>query len=269
MRRTLHATLTGTISGAVTVYAMVAAATTYHADPESLRIVIGDEEPPIVELAGPHGTRMHRVSAHPPANWVVPFTLTYDAVVGPAEREPYDTPADAAVYLRPSRYCESDRMGQMARSLFPGLSGAPLVAAVCAWVHDTLRYVPGTTGPSDSALDVLRTGQGVCRDFAHLAIAVLRSLDVPARMVAVWAPGLAPMEFHAVVEACVDRAWIVADPTRMAPRPAMVRIATGRDAADTAFLSCYGGTLALSWLEVAATCDELPADDHLTPLVLG
>ena len=85
-------------------------------------------------------------------------------------------------------------------------------------------------------------GQGVCRDYAHLTITLLRALEIPARLVAVYAPGLSPMDFHAVVEADVDGTWCVVDATRLAPTSSLVRICSGRDAADTAFLSLFGGS---------------------------
>ena len=104
----------------------------------------------------------------------------------------------------------------------------------------------------------------MCRDFAHLAITVLRALDVPARLVAAYAPGLSPMDFHAVVEAFVEGRWWVLDATRLAPRPSLLRIATGRDAADTAFLTVIDGEATLEVAEVEAFTDgDLPADDHL------
>jgi len=108
----------------------------------------------------------------------------------------------------------------------------------------------------------------VCRDHAHLVISLLRARNTPARFVSVWAPGLAPMEFHAVAEAWSDGQWQVLDPTRLAPRRTMVRIATGRDAADSAFLSSYGAGLRLTGYTVRAEADELRADDHLAPVVL-
>ena len=85
---------------------------------------------------------------------------------------------------------------------------------------------------------------------------------MPARLVSVYAPGLRPMDFHAVVEALVDGAWYVVDPTLLAPRGTLLRIATGRDAADTAFMSSYGAGLRFGRLTVTATVDgDLPGDD--------
>ncbi len=108
----------------------------------------------------------------------------------------------------------------------------------------------------------------MCRDFAHLVAALLRSLDVPARLVAVYAPGLDPMDFHAVAEAYIGGSWYVVDATTLAPRGSLLRISTGRDASDTAFLSVYGGVVNFREVEVLATVDVLPTDDvhKLTPL---
>ena len=111
-------------------------------------------------------------------------------------------------------------------------------------------------------------GQGVCRDYAHLTITLLRALEVPARLVAVYAPGLHPMDFHAVVEADVDGTWCVVDATRLAPTRSLVRICAGRDAADTAFLTTLGGVARFEGMTVTATtAGGLPApDDSPFPL---
>ena len=92
----------------------------------------------------------------------------------------------------------------------------------------------------------------MCRDYAHLVVGLLRAMEVPARLASVYAPGLDPMDFHAVAEAWIDGAWHVLDATLLAPRSSLVRIATGRDAADTAFLSSYGGDLELQGDQVQA-----------------
>lgn len=207
-------------------------------------------------LAGPHGTRLHVVDA--PAGQ---FDATYTAdLTGSAPPLPADE-AELLTYLRPSRYCESDTLGPTARAEFAGLTGVDLLAAVSSWVGTRLSYVPGSSGPTDGAVRTLLARQGVCRDYAHLVVALLRALDVPARLAAVYAPGLAPMDFHAVAEAHVGGGWHVVDATTLAPRGALVRIATGRDASDTAFLSVHHGLATLSHLEVSAVADTLPADD--------
>jgi transglutaminase-like putative cysteine protease len=135
-----------------------------------------------------------------------------------------------------------------------------LVTAVAAWVHDRLTYTGGSSGPTDDAVDTLLLGAGVCRDYAHLVLSPLRARDIPARLVAVYAPGLEPMDFHAVVEARVDGCWRLVDATRLAPRQSLLRIATGRDAADTAFLTTYCGGVTLAEMTVTATVDVPPVD---------
>jgi len=157
-------------------------------------------------------------------------------------------------YRRQSRYCPSDELVSFASHEIGEVTPGPeLLHAVREWVADRLIYEEGSSGPFDTAVDSLFAGRGVCRDFAHLAITMLRALSVPARLAAVYAPGLAPMDFHAVVEAWVAGAWHVVDATGLAPRPSMLRIATGRDATDTAFLSTYRGAVTLLSMAVTAT----------------
>jgi transglutaminase-like putative cysteine protease len=136
-------------------------------------------------------------------------------------------------------------------------------------VGTRLQYVPGSSLPTDGAVRTLLARQGVCRDYAHLVVALLRALDVPARVAAVYAPGLDPMDFHAVAEAHVEGAWYVVDATTLAPRSSLLRIATGRDASDTAFLSTYGGAVDLREIGVWAIVDVLPTDDVRTLVPLA
>ena len=110
----------------------------------------------------------------------------------------------------------------------------------------------------------------MCRDYAHLTIALCRALGVPARLAAVYAPGLSPMDFHAVAEVLTPAGWQVFDATRLAPRTTLVRIATGRDATDTAFASTLRGSLELLGSDVHASTDvALPPDDHVEPVALA
>ncbi|MFI5612156.1 transglutaminase family protein [Amycolatopsis sp. NPDC051903] len=176
------------------------------------------------------------------------------------------TLADLARYTRPSRYCPADRM--------PGLDLArhaddrARVQAITDHVHERLEYVARAREGRDAA-EVLRAGVGACRDFAHACIALCRVADIPARFTTVYAPGLVPMDFHAVFEAGVGGRWLVFDATRRAPRRTMLRIATGRDAADTAFLTPLGCELEFLGATVFATADgALPPDDPHKPVVL-
>ena len=208
---------------------------------ESLAVTVDGQSMQPAELVDVTGNRLHVLEA--PGGQL---TLDYGAVVaGQSAPAPVDD-FDLITYLRPSRYCESDTLGPTAVSEFGGLSDQKLLAAVSEWVAGKLTYVPGSSLPTDGAVRTLLGRQGVCRDFGHLCIALLRALNVPARLAAVFAPGLSPMEYHAVCEAYVDGGWYVVDPTRLAPRQSLVRVATGRDAADTAFLTNFGGMVTLT-----------------------
>ena len=225
---------------------------------ESLSVRCDGVETPTTEIGMPDGGRVHLVV--PP---ICRMIIDYQAIVTGSAREERVTDQDRIVYLRPSRFAESDRLNAIAASEFAGITGArELLASVSSWVGSQLAYVAGSSGPTDGAVDTLLLRQGVCRDYAHLVVALLRALDVPARLAAVYAPGLSPMDFHAVAEAAVDGIWRAADATLLAPRSALVRIATGRDAADTAFLSSYGGAVELlSTVVTAVTDGPLPTDD--------
>jgi transglutaminase-like putative cysteine protease len=137
------------------------------------------------------------------------------------------------------------------------------------WVYGRLSYEPGSSGPMDTAVDTLLAGRGVCRDFAHLTIALCRAAGVPARLASVYAPGLFPMDFHAVVEVATGDHWEVVDATRLAPRQSLLRIATGRDAGDTAFSTTLDGSAELLTASVLAFVHgDLPIDDSIAPVTL-
>jgi len=224
---------------------------------ESLTCTLDDEPVRLQEVAGELGTRAHLADVGTGA-----LRMTYHATVTGAAEPAGVSERDRLVYSRPSRYAPSDSLaGYAAKELGDVPAGPGRLAAVSAWVSNRLSYVPGSSGPTDGAVETLLAGAGVCRDYAHLTIAMLRALDVPARLVAVYAPGCAPMDFHAVVEAAVGDSWYVVDPTGLAPRSALLRISAGRDAADTAFLTNHGGAVQLRGSEVTAVVDdELPRD---------
>jgi transglutaminase-like putative cysteine protease len=224
---------------------------------ESLFFLMDGEPVEPLEISGDHGSRIHKLDAG--QGWLtVDYTAT---VVGRAEPAPV-TDYDLSVYLRPSRYAEADKFFGFAATEFGSYAdSATLLEKVSSWVGSRLSYVPGSSDPIDGAVDTMLAGAGVCRDFAHLVVALLRAVNVPARMVSVYAPGLQPMDFHAVAEAFVDGSWRVVDGTLLAPRQSLVRIATGRDAADTAFLDNHGGSVTLTGMRVSAVVDgDLPRD---------
>ncbi len=148
---------------------------------------------------------------------------------------------DIVPFLFPSRYCQSDRLGRLAWRNFGELESAyERVLAITEWVHENVEYAPGVTDAQTSAYDTVTEGAGVCRDFAHLAIALCRALNIPARYFTGYAYLLQPPDFHACFEAFIGGRWMLFDATRLAPLNGIVRIATGRDAADTSIATIFG-----------------------------
>jgi transglutaminase-like putative cysteine protease len=233
---------------------------------ESLSFTLNDNPIEPLELVGQHGTRIHKFDVGQ-GTVLANYSAT---IIGQADPAPI-TEIDLSTYLRPSRYAEADKFYGFAATEFGEFAkSATLLEKVSSWVGTRLQYVPGSSDPIDGAADTVLAGQGVCRDYAHLVIALLRAVNVPARLVAVYAPGCYPMDFHAVAEAYVDGLWRVVDATCLAPRQSMVRIATGRDAADTAFLDNHGGGINLTSMNVTAWVEGmLPVDDVKDLVSLG
>jgi hypothetical protein len=241
---------------------------------ESLQITRdGESLVPASEIAADYGGRIHLVSASP-GTLVFSYACEIHVQPGAARPPGGDSPSgiDAIVALRQSRYCPSDALAGFAAAEFDGTAGAApseIARRVASWVFERLSYAVGSSGPLDTAVDTLLSGSGVCRDFAHLTIALCRALGVPARLASVYAPGLSPMDFHAVVEILAPAGWEVLDPTRLAPRSALVRIGTGRDATDAAFVTTLRGMAELLSSRVFASSDgDLPRDDHVRPVSL-
>jgi transglutaminase-like putative cysteine protease len=210
------------------------------------------------QVLGPHGTRIHVVDS--PAG---ELQASYRAsALGCATPEPVSD-YDLAMYLRPSRFAESDKLlGYAATEFGCGIGDPDMPARISSWVGSRISYLAGSSDPGDGAAEILLSGSGVCRDFTHLVVALLRAVGVPARVAAVYAPGCMPMDFHSVAEAYLGGAWQAFDPTCLAPRSSLLRIATGRDASDVAFLANHGGEITMNGLYVNATIDgPLPMDD--------
>lgn len=149
-------------------------------------------------------------------------------------------PMDCLAFLAPSRYCPSDTFTEFAFDVFgPRPRGYSRVAAISDWIYSNIAYVQGASGPFTDAGQVFKARKGVCRDFAHLGIAMTRAIGVPARYASAYADQLQPQDFHALFEAYLlgpdGGRWFTFDPTRMSSPHATVRIAAGRDAADVAF----------------------------------
>lgn len=153
-----------------------------------------------------------------------------------------DLPSEVMHYLLPSRYCESDLLSAMAQRTFGDIPrGFNRIEAVCDWIKTNIAYEVGSSQASTTARDVLANRAGVCRDFAHLGVALCRALNIPARFVFGYVefPD-PPADFHALFEAYIGGQWVLFDATRMAPIEKIVRIGTGSDAKDVAFATIYG-----------------------------
>jgi transglutaminase-like putative cysteine protease len=149
--------------------------------------------------------------------------------------------ASTIPYLFPSRYCQSDRLSRLAWDLFGTIENPhEKVVAICDWIHANVEYLRGSTDSMTSAFDTVTQRTGVCRDFSHLGIALCRALNIPARYFAGYAYELEPPDFHACFECFIGDAWTVFDATQLAHLNGLVRIGTGRDAADAAVASIFG-----------------------------
>lgn len=195
--------------------------------------------------------------------------ITYEVTVetNPDAREVHDIlqvpitgmARPSLTYLFPSRYCQSDRMGLLASKLFGHISH-PLAqaSAISDWVYENVDYVIGSTDGATSAYDTMTQRAGVCRDFAHLAIALCRALSIPARYFSGYACNMQPPDFHACFEACIGNQWFIFDPTRLSSPNGLVRIATGVDAAEACFATIFG-CMEMQSLEVSCTADGFQA----------
>lgn len=192
--------------------------------------------------------------------------VTISARIVPVGNLYADTPGnlspEAIYHLFPSRYCQADRFRQQAADLFGHLRSSHEIAeAVSDWIFNHVSYVSGSSGETCSAVETLEQRQGVCRDFAHLGIAFCRALSVPARYATCYAYQLNPPDFHACFEVFIDGCWYIFDPTRLAPLNGLVRIATGRDAADAAVCTLFGNPILTSSI---VSCDCL--SDQFIPV---
>jgi transglutaminase-like putative cysteine protease len=168
----------------------------------------------------------------------------------------HQLPEDSLEFLLPSRYCQADLLNDLAASIVEKLPpGYPQVAAIEQWLRDEMQYIPGASTATTSALDTAESKAGVCRDYAHLGIALTRSLNIPARMVVGYLYQLEPMDLHAWFEAYVGGQWFTFDGVQKQPRGNRITIGYGRDAADVALTSNYG---ALTLNSMKVTVEKAP-----------
>lgn len=150
-------------------------------------------------------------------------------------------PDSVLPYLYPSRYCQSDKLFRFANKNFGNIQNPFLkVLAVTNWIHGNVEYLSGSTNSQTSAFDTLTELAGVCRDFAHLGIAICRALSIPARYFTGYAYQLDPQDFHACFEAFLGGEWVIFDATKLVPLNGLVKISTGRDAADSSVANLFG-----------------------------
>ena len=196
-------------------------------------------------------------------------------------------PADVLTYLYPSRYCQSDRLYEVANKEFGHLPpGYGRVRTICAWVEKHVEFKSNTTNASTSALDTIGERVGVCRDFAHLMIALCRALNIPARFITGIDygadPALGPSDFHAYVEVFLGDRWYLFDPSGTAIPMGLMRFGIGRDAADVSFATIFGPIRAeapkitIEAIEDAFSGMELPcrrlealSTDDAPPVLIG
>ena len=151
-----------------------------------------------------------------------------------------DLPSSVLPFLRASRYSPSDRLERFAQHEFGDLEGGRRVMAILAWIAQHVNYQAGVSDAGTTAIDTLVDRAGVCRDFTHLVIGLCRAADIPARAVSAYAWRLEPPDLHAIAEVYLGGRWWLVDATGLAPIEGLVRVATGRDAADIAFMTIFG-----------------------------
>ncbi len=167
-----------------------------------------------------------------------------------------NVPDSILQFLLPSRYCQSDQLGDLAQEITTDAApGYEQVEAIRKWIQANLEYRYGTSNASTSAVDTAESRVGVCRDFTHLGISLCRSLNIPARMVVGYLYQLEPMDLHAWFEAYVGDRWYTFDATQQAPKGNRIAIAYGRDAADVALATQFG-PLTLKDMKVWVDAEE-------------
>lgn len=156
-------------------------------------------------------------------------------------------------YLNPSRYCQSDKLYKFAFDKFGAIENTyEKVMAIRDWIFENVEYLAGKTTAQTSAYDTVSELAGVCRDFAHLGVALCRAMTIPARYFTGFAYQLVPQDFHACFEVYLGGNWIIVDATKLVPINGLVKIATGFDATDTALASSFGN-LNFTSMEVKIT----------------
>lgn len=187
-----------------------------------------------------------------------------DKMPGAPFVEIQNLPESVLIYLLPSRYCESEYFYQMATEITADdLLGYDQVVSITQWVRNTIRFEPENSQALVSAVEVNTRQSGVCRDLSHLAIAMCRSLSIPARMVVGYLYALEPMDLHAWFEVYVGGRWYAFDATQAEMSGGYVAIGYGRDAADVAVYNQFGPALYPATKEICV--EQITDDTIITP----
>lgn len=164
-----------------------------------------------------------------------------------SQHEVQDLPDETLIFLLGSRYCETDELSETAWRLFGHTPlGHARVQAVCDFVHNHIVFDYAQARPTRTALQAYNERIGVCRDYAHLAVAFCRCLNIPARYCTGYLSDIGlpftpvPMDFAGWFEAYLGGQWHMFDPRNNAPRRGRVLIAQGRDATDVAISTTFG-----------------------------
>jgi len=175
------------------------------------------------------------------------------------QHELENLPVEVLIYLLGSRYCETDRLSEMAWSLFgKTLKGWALVKAICDYVHNHITFGYQHASPTKTAFDAYTEKCGVCRDFAHLAVALCRCMNVPARYCTGYLGDIgvpldeAPMDFSAWFEVYLGGRWYTFDARHNRPRIGRILMARGRDATDVAIVTSFGPCTLASFKVITA-----------------
>mgnify|MGYP006286708319 CR=1 FL=1 len=223
--------------------------------------------PPVTEYTDPFGNLAQRLVAGPgPFRIVSSADVLTRAQLLTSPGAPFvgvqDLPDSVLTFLLPSRYCESEQFHALAWQVVgDARPGYDQVARIADWIHRGFRLNPESPHFQQSAVDLNRSGEGVCREFAHLGIALCRALCIPARMVVGYLDRLEPMDLHAWFEAYVGHEWHTFDPTQVERRGGRVAVGVGRDAADVAVFNQFGPPVAPRRMTVSVEAlDEAGGD---------
>jgi len=222
----------------------------------------------IEELQSAEGeNRLLRFEATQPGDIKISYTArvnNYFELTDYSELKPTmvsQFPSSVLPYLNPSRYCQSDKLYRLANNMFGHIDNPfAQVLTLTNWIYTNVQYLSGSTNTETSAFDTVTEQAGVCRDFAHLGIALCRALTIPARYFSCYAFQLEPPDFHACFEAYLGGKWVLFDATRLVPLNGLIKIATGHDAGDTAIANIFGDIF-FSAMQVSCQL----AEDDFTP----